>query len=375
MAIRQRSADRGWREGCFPVGAFGSGGGENRAGCGWGPAILWPRQLMNLAEELDSISGSGTNCSATGAPEADTDPLAEFLSSPGSHLADILYIYFRIYKKKVLWRFFREALDRMEPGQDAAFCLADVGASMGFDALYLMRMLTDNFSRPMPFKKTTLALIEGDPQLIADGEKLLGTALPRATVEFRYHRHPLVEGIPLPDQSQHLVICSEVVEHLEEPENLLREMFRILKPGGFLLLTTDNSPNFFQRIRRIPVWLSGKYQHAYARPSKEAETVGTMAFAGREYPIYGHINLNPTRVWERSARASGFEIARYGTYESIRRGGGSKSPVALACYFAAGALVYHLLPARLGRFFGDSTALLLAKPASSPPSVLKPAVG
>ena len=320
---------------------------------------------MNTAEELDFLSDpGGAGSPVNGAKEPDSDPLAEFLSSPGSHLADILYIYFRIYKKRVLWRFFRAALDELDLGQESIFSMADVGASMGFDALYLMRMLTDSFAKPLPFKKASLALIEGDPQLIADGEKLLGATLPPATVEFQYHRHPLVEGIPLPDQSQHLVICSEVVEHLEEPEKLVREMFRILKPGGFLLLTTDNSPNFFQRLRRIPVWLSGKYKQTYARPSKEAETVATMSLAGREYPIYGHINLNPTRVWERSARASGFVIARYGTYESIRRGGGSKSPLALACYFAAGALVYHLLPARLGRFFGDSTALLLTKPAS-----------
>jgi hypothetical protein len=55
-------------------------------------------------------------------------------------------------------------------------------------------------------------------------------------------------------------------------------------------------------------------------------------------------------------------IAAFGTYESIRRGGGSKSPVALAGYFALGALVYHLMPRRLSRFFGDTTALLLRKP-------------
>jgi SAM-dependent methyltransferase len=299
---------------------------------------------------------------STHATGPDSDPLAVFLSSPGSHLADILYIYFRIYKKKVLWRFFRDALDRIEPQRDDVVCIADVGASMGFDTLYLLRMLTDSFARPMPFQRTELSLVEGDSELIARGENLLRATLPPAGVAFRYFRHPLVEAIPLKEQSQHLVICSEVVEHLEEPGKLFREMFRILRPGGFLILTTDNSPNFFQRIRRIPVWLAGKYPQTYARPSKEAEIVAEMMFEGRKYPIYGHINLNPTRVWEKAARASGFEIARYGTYESVRRGGGSKSPFALACYFAAGAIVYHLLPAHIGRFFGDSTALLLKKP-------------
>ena len=122
---------------------------------------------------------------------------------------------------------------------------------MGFDPIYLLRMLTESFSQPLPFKKVRLELIEGDSDLIAEGES---------------------------------------------------------------------------------------------------------------FPIYGHINLNPTRVWEKIAQSAGFKIRNYGTYESIRRGGGSKSPSALAFYFLAGAFVYHLLPPRLGRFFGDSTALLLEKP-------------
>jgi len=40
---------------------------------------------------------------------------------------------------------------------------------------------------------------------------------------------------------------------------------------------------------------------------------------------------------------------------------GGNYPLALAAYFALGALVYYLLPRNIGRFFGDSTALLLRK--------------
>ena len=321
---------------------------------------------MPPIEETDSIRAAvNADRNPKSATGLDSDPLAVFLSSPDSHLSDILYIYFRIYKKKVLWRFFREALDRLDTGRDDGIHIADVGASMGFDALYLLRMLTDSFTRPLPFKKAVLSLVEGDQELITSGEQLLSATLPPAIAEFQYLHCPLVEAMPLGTRSQHLVICSEVVEHLEQPAHLFGEIFRILKPGGFLLLTTDNSPNFLQRIRRIPVWLAGRYAQTYARPSKETGTVPKMRFEGRDYPIYGHINLNPTRVWEKIASDSGFEIASYGTYESIRRGGGTKSPFALACYFAAGALVYHLLPARFGRFFGDSTALLLKKPMVS----------
>ena len=292
------------------------------------------------------------------------DPLAAFLSDPESHLSDILYLYFRIYKKKLLWRFLQRALTALNLGASQTLHVADIGASMGFDALYLLRRLTGNFREALPCDRVILSLVEGDEQLIAAGEKTLKTALSRSRVAFSYYHCPLVESLPLPEASQDLAICSEVVEHLEAPENLLREISRILKPGGFLILTTDNSPSFLQHLRRIPVLLRGRYRESYTRPSKESVTEGTFQWKGREYPIYGHVNLNPTRHWEKLCRQTGFEVASYGTYESIRRGGGSKSPLVLAAYFAWGALVYYLMPRSVGRFFGDTTALLLRKPAA-----------
>jgi SAM-dependent methyltransferase len=35
-----------------------------------------------------------------------------------------------------------------------------------------------------------------------------------------------------------VVLCTEVLEHLPEPQRAIDEMFRVLKPGGTLLLTT-----------------------------------------------------------------------------------------------------------------------------------------
>lgn len=292
------------------------------------------------------------------------DPLAAFLSDPESHLSDILYLYFRIYKKKLLWNFTQRALAGLHLDHSDDMFIADIGASMGSDALYLLRRLTRNFREPLPVGRVGLSLVEGDQNLIAGGQGILERALASARVEFEYYHHPLVESLPLQDQSHHLVICSEVVEHLEEPEKLLRELFRILRPGGFLILTTDNSPNVLQRVRRIPVWLSGQYRRNYARPTKESEIAGRLVWNGQEYPIFGHINLNPTRHWERLCVGAEFELAEYGTYESIRRGGGTKSPLALVGYFTLGALVYYLMPRRIGRFFGDTTALLLRKPSN-----------
>jgi len=42
--------------------------------------------------------------------------------------------------------------------------------------------------------------------------------------------------------------CLEVIEHVENPWNLLREIHSILKPGGVLILSTPNITSFLSRI-------------------------------------------------------------------------------------------------------------------------------
>lgn len=43
--------------------------------------------------------------------------------------------------------------------------------------------------------------------------------------------------IPLPDQSMDAIMCTEVLEHVPNPIAALHEFSRLLKPGGYLLIT------------------------------------------------------------------------------------------------------------------------------------------
>lgn len=43
--------------------------------------------------------------------------------------------------------------------------------------------------------------------------------------------------IPLDDDSVDTVLCTAVLEHLEEPEKALREAYRVLKEGGYAIYT------------------------------------------------------------------------------------------------------------------------------------------
>jgi SAM-dependent methyltransferase len=56
-----------------------------------------------------------------------------------------------------------------------------------------------------------------------------------------------LESLPFGDAEFDVVLCSQVVEHLLEVEAGLRELARILRPDGTLILTTDNARNLVTR--------------------------------------------------------------------------------------------------------------------------------
>jgi SAM-dependent methyltransferase len=53
------------------------------------------------------------------------------------------------------------------------------------------------------------------------------------------------------DASVDFVICTEVVEHLYNPAHVLKEIARVLRPGGRLYLTTNNVAYWFYALRLI----------------------------------------------------------------------------------------------------------------------------
>ncbi|MCZ6492568.1 MAG: methyltransferase domain-containing protein [Planctomycetota bacterium] len=60
-----------------------------------------------------------------------------------------------------------------------------------------------------------------------------------------------ITAIPERDESFGAVMCIEVLEHLQQPQQALRELVRLLKPGGYLIVTcpfcslTHFAPYFF----------------------------------------------------------------------------------------------------------------------------------
>jgi 2-polyprenyl-3-methyl-5-hydroxy-6-metoxy-1,4-benzoquinol methylase len=51
----------------------------------------------------------------------------------------------------------------------------------------------------------------------------------------------LNEPLPVPNATYDLVVAAEVVEHLENPRSMARDIFRVLRPGGAAIVTTPNN--------------------------------------------------------------------------------------------------------------------------------------
>jgi 2-polyprenyl-3-methyl-5-hydroxy-6-metoxy-1,4-benzoquinol methylase len=122
---------------------------------------------------------------------------------------------------------------------------------------------------------STLRFLPGEPGVILDVgcgggalrnfvepmfERYVGTDLIRyesfpPQCEFRAAN--LDRGLPFPDSFAQAVVAAEIIEHLENPRALMRELVRVAKPGGAVIVTTPNQLSLLSLLTLI-------YKHRFA---------------------------------------------------------------------------------------------------------------
>lgn len=88
-----------------------------------------------------------------------------------------------------------------------------------------------------------------------------------------FHQVDLNGNLPYKDQNFDCVTCVEGIEHLENPHLLIREIGRVLKPGGSVLITTPNIMNIKSRLYFLLRSYFNNFRY-FPQPSNQRELLG-----------------------------------------------------------------------------------------------------
>lgn len=163
------------------------------------------------------------------------------------------------------------------------------------------------------------------------GIDISATAIEKAKLLFanehvRYIEHN-VENLPFPDASFDVVASLETVEHLTNPEVFLKELRRVLKPGGTAIISCPNDHYYAQNIDDYTnIYHKRRYTwNEYKQLSEAAFGEAAQWLMGNS--IFGFVNLpleycNDPEVDPRCpASMQGImEVRPMETVESVPRG-------------------------------------------------------
>lgn len=71
------------------------------------------------------------------------------------------------------------------------------------------------------------------------------------------------EGLPLGDACADAVVSVETIEHLENPRAFMRELVRVARPGGWVVVTTPNQLSFLSLLTLVVKRRHAAFQDAH----------------------------------------------------------------------------------------------------------------
>jgi SAM-dependent methyltransferase len=107
-----------------------------------------------------------------------------------------------------------------------------------------------------------------------------------------------VESLPFEDGAFDLVLCTQVLEHVVDPPAVMRELVRVLEPGGTLLLSTDHSRNTVTRALFAP----------------RLAVLGVLGLRNRRAPVVWPERRFPLDELEALVRGAGLQIELLETF-------------------------------------------------------------
>jgi len=113
------------------------------------------------------------------------------------------------------------------------------------------------------------------------------------------------EALPFPNDSFDYVTSLQVLEHVQKPEGMLREIHRVLKVGGLCFISTENYLSFYEPHYRV-FWLP------LLPKSIGSAYLGCLGRDSDFLKEYIHYTTYP-QIW-RLCRRTGFENLTYAPF-------------------------------------------------------------
>ncbi|MBT9150325.1 MAG: 27-O-demethylrifamycin SV methyltransferase [candidate division WS2 bacterium] len=109
-------------------------------------------------------------------------------------------------------------------------------------------------------------------------------------------------SLPFETNSFDAIFCGEVIEHLIDPDHLLDEIHRVLKPWGFAIITTPNLACWYNRVALLlgfqPFYADVGYKYHVGKMIKLGSTGG------------GHLRLFTYRALKELLLLHNFKVVK-----------------------------------------------------------------
>ncbi|MEK6804276.1 MAG: methyltransferase domain-containing protein [Nitrospirota bacterium] len=130
------------------------------------------------------------------------------------------------------------------------------------------------------------------------GHRVLGVDMHEPSIQEAQRRYPLtnllfrtarLESLIREGVAADLIICSEVLEHLQQPQDCLSLLRRLLKPNGALIITTPNGYGSYEMCCRLQRALTRigidqvVRRLVHARRKRQARSVEGMALVQNSF--------------------------------------------------------------------------------------------
>lgn len=100
-----------------------------------------------------------------------------------------------------------------------------------------------------------------------------------------FKKADITKDLDFEDRSFDYVLALEVIEHLKNPYSFIKELNRIIKPGGFLFLSTPNILNLKSRLRFL---IEGSYEFFREPPLDQVANPKEKIFNLHLFPYRVH---------------------------------------------------------------------------------------